>query len=501
MRTTTRMAVAAMMAAAAAAACDGSDPTDVPAPSVATVEVTPATAALAVGDTIRLTARALTADGQVLGGFPVSWVSERTALASVSSPGVTVLVTATGAGTATIAATVQGRTGRATLTIADTAGSEPPPPTPGPVATVVIDADSLTLEEGEVAQLSATARDAQGNVVTGRFVAWTSGDAGVAPVAALGAVTGVRAGGTTITARVDGVEASIPVRVTADYPYELVFVGWEGFEPYQPRIYGLDLGDTTRAHVRMGPDAPVGDPAPSPDGTRIAYARDLGNGVHGLYVSNMDGTGTVELHVSADTRCGDLDWSPDGARLAFTCPIGDADLDIWVVNADGGGLVNLTDGYPGHQEGPSWSPRRPDGSYRIAYAQYVDGEPQIWTMKDDGTDAKRVSTGMDWQPAWSPDGATIAFVRAGAAIFGDIWLVDADGGNERGLVGGHLAGPQWSPAWSPDGRLVAFASTHETYGSGETLVSQIYTVWADGSRLARRTTGALDKHLPAWRGR
>ena len=49
-----------------------------------------------------------------------------------------------------------------------------------------------------------------------------------------------------------------------------------------------------------------------------------------------------------------------------------------------------------------------------------------------------------------------------------------------------------APLWSPDGRLIAFSSKHE---GG---IYQIYTVWADGSKLARRTSGETNKQSPAW---
>lgn len=218
-------------------------------------------------------------------------------------------------------------------------------------------------------------------------------------------------------------------------------------------------------------------------------------------VADADGGNAVELHITSDVGCGSFTWSPDGSRIAFGCRIGDDDPDIWVVGADGTGLTNVTDAHPGRQESPSWSPVLGAGGSRIAYAQYVNGEPQIWTMQPDGGDAKQVSTGFDHQPAWSPDGATIAFQRTGAAIFGDIWLVDADGGNERGFVGWTLAGPQSTPSWSPDGRLLAFVSTHETYGSGQPLVSRVYTVWADGSKLVARTRDDVHAAAPAWRVR
>lgn len=582
-----RKAVLWALALGAVGACDGSGPTDVPDPTVQTVEVDPPQASLLVGDTMRLTARALDASGTPVTAVPVTWASETPGYVSVTAQGAVGRVTAVGAGSAVIAASAGGRTGRATIAVAnpaphlttmqpatiDAGGDDftlvvrgtgfvaasrvrwngadrpttfvapteleatiaaadiaaegaatvtvvspapgggasevtfvvrpasPPPPPPGEVTSVEIDVDSLTLEEGAAVRLAATPRDGDGQAVPGLGITWTSTDPGVATVDALGGVTGLRPGTVTVTARVHGVEGSVPVRVWADYPYDLVYTGWDGADVASLRVYRTDPGDSARAAARVGPDAPSGGPVPSPDGTKLAYQLILDGGWRRLMVADRDGGGAVELHLTDDPWCGQVTWSPDGDRLAFGCRIGDNDPDIWVVGADGQGLVNITADHEGRQDWPSWSPTLGDGSTRIAYAQYVSGEPQIWTMKPDGSDARQVTTGIDWQPAWSPDGATIAFQRTGAAIFGDIWLVDAEGGNERALVGGTLAGPQDAPAWSPDGRLVAFGSTHEAYGSGQTLFRQIYTVWADGSKLVRRTRGDLAIGAHAWRVR
>lgn len=481
------------MLSSIAAACGASDPTGVPS-TVAVVEIDPPTASLSVGDTIRLTAVARDGDGRPVTGVTVSWATETSTLASVVGVGAQARVTLLAAGTAIITASTEGKTGRAEIDV------EAPTPV-GPVATVQIAVDSVQLAEGATAQLNATARDAEGRIVTGRFVAWTSSDPEVALVDALGAVTGIRAGTVAVTAKVDGVSASIPARVWADYPYELIFTGWDGVDGSTLRFYETDLGDPTRLAVRAGPDAESAAAVPSPDGTRIAYVLALPGGLRALMVADADGNDAVELHRSADVGCGSFTWSPDGERVAFACRIGDDDPDVWVVNADGTDLTNVTDAHHGRQESPSWSPVLGDGSSRIAYAQFLDGEPRIWTMEPDGSDATQITSGLDHQPAWSPDGASIAFQRTGAAIFGDIWLVDADGGNERGLVGVHLAGAQSSPAWSPDGRLLAFVSTHETYGSGGPLAHRIYTVWEDGSKLAARTRETVQATAPAWRVR
>jgi uncharacterized protein YjdB len=81
---------------------------------VATVNVTPFTALLTVGDTIRLRAATLDAGGTVLAGRVVAWSTESATSAAVSTTG---LVTAVAPGSVRISALSEGRTGQATLTI------------------------------------------------------------------------------------------------------------------------------------------------------------------------------------------------------------------------------------------------------------------------------------------------------------------------------------------------------------------------------------------------
>lgn len=81
---------------------------------VATVVVTPETAFITVGDTLRLGAATRDALGRPLDGRFVSWSTESAATATVSASG---LVTGTGAGSIRITATSEGRTGSATITV------------------------------------------------------------------------------------------------------------------------------------------------------------------------------------------------------------------------------------------------------------------------------------------------------------------------------------------------------------------------------------------------
>ncbi len=88
-------------------------------------------------------------------------------------------------------------------------GTAPPPP----VATVTLSStQSLELVAGGTQTLSATAKDAKGNVLIDRITTWTSSDPGKVSVVA-GLVTGVAIGSANITVSVEGVSASVNANV------------------------------------------------------------------------------------------------------------------------------------------------------------------------------------------------------------------------------------------------------------------------------------------------
>lgn len=99
--------------AAAAVACGDSSTAPV---AVASVEVTPATSTRLVGETIQLAATAKDAGGTVLTGRGVTWTTSAATVATVSASG---LVTGVADGTATITATVDGKSGTAAITVVD----------------------------------------------------------------------------------------------------------------------------------------------------------------------------------------------------------------------------------------------------------------------------------------------------------------------------------------------------------------------------------------------
>jgi uncharacterized protein YjdB len=86
---------------------------------------------------------------------------------------------------------------------------------PPSVASVDIIGPTADIQVGGTVQLSATAKDAKGNTLTGKTVSWSTSSAANATVSNTGLVTGVGAGSASITASIDGKTASRNVNVTS----------------------------------------------------------------------------------------------------------------------------------------------------------------------------------------------------------------------------------------------------------------------------------------------
>jgi hypothetical protein len=169
---------------------------------VTSVEVTPAPATVTVGGTVQLTAVTRDANGIPLTDRTVEWSSSNTDVATVDDDG---LVTGVAVGAATITATSEGQSG--TSDVAVTLTQEP-------VATVEVTPNPASVSVGRAVQLTATLKDAAGNILTGRAVSWSSSDTDVAPVDATGLVGGLALGTATITATSEGQSGSASVTVT-----------------------------------------------------------------------------------------------------------------------------------------------------------------------------------------------------------------------------------------------------------------------------------------------
>ncbi len=238
-----------------------------------------------------------------------------------------------------------------------------------------------------------------------------------------------------------------------------------------------------------------GEPAISPDGSRIAYAKSVGGNVD-IYMINARGGPPLRLtrHPAADH---DPCWLPDGSAVLFTSDR-DGAAGIWRVDQLGGEpqLILTQARDPAvSRDGTRLACSRvaEDGRYRIAVAPLRDaGEPQLLTGPADGPDHHR-------RPSWSPDGSRICY-----ATGHDLWLLTLAGAQTRPLLQGGSADDH--PVWSPDGRFVYFGSCRggsvalwrvaSSGGKPERLTLGAAgechpSLSADGSRLAYATSTAL----------
>ena len=166
---------------------------------VSTVTVTLASSNLYVGQTTPASVVLKDANGNTLAGRTVTWSSSSASVATVDASG---LVTATGAGTAMITGTSEGRSGSSGVAVALV-----------PVSTVTVTPPTSLHLGGPGTHAFATLRDVSGNALVGRAISWSSAASSVASIDVTGYVLPVGVGTTTITAISEGISGSALVTV------------------------------------------------------------------------------------------------------------------------------------------------------------------------------------------------------------------------------------------------------------------------------------------------
>jgi Tol biopolymer transport system component len=190
------------------------------------------------------------------------------------------------------------------------------------------------------------------------------------------------------------------------------------------------------------------DPAISPDGTRIAFARVGQQGKLRIFVAPLADPESARM-ITGD---GDGDWnheqpswSPDGTRVAYA-----AQRDLWLVPASGGGARRLTtDGE--YDRDPAWSPT---GRF-VYFSSYREGTEALWRVAANGGRGVRVTpgTGPEIHPSVSGDGTRLAYsTRPNTS---DIVVHELANGNERRIG---ILRYATSPVLTADRRAIVFVS-------------------------------------------
>jgi WD40 repeat protein len=221
-----------------------------------------------------------------------------------------------------------------------------------------------------------------------------------------------------------------------------------------------------------------------PDGARIE------DDWH-IYTMNPDGRSTARLGPDSVDEALYPTWSPDGSQLAFLGYAGKrARSAIYVMDADGRNVHPIYEvGDDQQVEGLRWSPDGGRIGFQLKAARGSDGgswQPArwtIWSLSTDGNDVRQITTsGREMHFSWSPDGRQIVFDRftpfldtpegrSLASAEADLFVVNSDGSNERRLTDDGISR---DPAWSPDGATVAFLY-------GEHGDQRVATIRTDGT--------------------
>jgi len=192
--------------------------------------------------------------------------------------------------------------------------------------------------------------------------------------------------------------------------------------------------------------------------------------------------------------------------------IGPSSSELYVSAADGTGARRL---FPG-ETFDFHATFSPDGRWIVFTSERAGpGQADVYRARPDGSNVERLTAdpSVDDQGALSPDGSQLAFVSTRGSRTANVWILDLRTRALRNLTGlpalqGDPEKPNgfFRPAWSPDGAWIAFSSDRGTEwrghssGAGWEHVQElgVYIVRPDGTGLRRVTPVGSCTGAPKW---
>lgn len=188
----------------------------------------------------------------------------------------------------------------------------------------------------------------------------------------------------------------------------------------------------------------------SPDGEQVVFANRNERGQTSLYIVNRTGEDLQVLfegpNFAGPTSIVGAAWSPDGATIAFAMSTTQLfEYEIFLIKADGSQPPQqLTTGLLGLTGSLDWSP---DGRTLLVSAG-PPGDKDIFKIDLQASTIDRLTFGgNNNSPSFSSDGQHIAYNSLRNGGQADIYIIRADGTDERQLT--NDPEPDWQPQWEP----------------------------------------------------
>jgi TolB protein len=228
-------------------------------------------------------------------------------------------------------------------------------------------------------------------------------------------------------------------------------------------IYIRDMvsGDVTRMTYDLSFQA---GPSWSPDGQWLVYESYQGNNLD-VYIMRVDGS-EPPIRLPANSNAPDFSpaWSYDGRRIAFVS-WRDGNQDIYVFSLDDQSVTNITNTVDRQEDFPVWYPGLDGTDSLLAYSAVDGGQSKVFVKSVNDTAAAAQALALGREPAWSPDGSSLAYLVDAAD--GDQLIISpftGTGGAAVLSVPGGVTGLSWTGSPLPAalinaGSLPPFRST------------------------------------------